>query len=112
MAKQSREVQRLNVSRENDRLMNYQKWVDKIPMLHFKPEWSVKVLPSHGGAMARFLIFCGTAKVSIFLDCYAMLGDDDVPYWEVSPHGKDVTRCGMYQVDVLMQLIAESIEQQ
>ena len=55
-------------------LMEHHKWSSQIPYISFPLEWQVKVIPPYGGAVIRFLIMQGAAKVSVYLDCYDNIG--------------------------------------
>ena len=87
-----------------------EKWIQKIPHLHFKQDWKVKIIPPFGGAIARFLIDKGDNHVSVYLDCYDKLGYFGEPYWEVYPYEEDVYRVAMNDTDELVKIIAEVID--
>lgn len=95
---------------EVERNEEWRTWVDKIPHLQFKEDWKVKVIPPFGGAIARFLVEKGGNRVSVYLDCYGILGAVDEPYWEVYPYEGDVYRVLMNDTDELMKVIAEVLD--
>lgn len=50
--------------------------------------------------------------VSIYLDCYDMLGFFGEPYWELYPISEDTFRCKMLDTDALLNAIREAFEEQ
>jgi hypothetical protein len=89
------------------------KWIKEIPHLNFKEDWNVKIIPPFGGAVSRFLVTKEGKKgyVSIYLDCYSILGGCDMPYWEVYPYDDDVFRCPMNDTKALMDAIEHCLNQ-
>ena len=97
---------------EVERIMEYTNWCGEIPYITFPSDWQVQVIPPFAGAVVRFKIKKGDASVSIYLDCYDILGCYGQPYWEVYPHEDDVFRCDMEDTETLLRAIAESIAEQ
>lgn len=98
-----------------EQAFEWRKWADEIPYIQFPQEWQVKVIPPFGRAVARFLVrppgMMGPKdRVSVYLDCYEMLGCWDGPYWEVYPYRGDVGRCDMADVPRLLEMIADRSE--
>ena len=95
------------------RVQEWMKWVKEIPYIQFKKEWLVKTIPPFGGAVARFLVSePGIEKrVSIYLDCYDLLGCFGEPYWEVYPYDGDVFRCKMNDTKTLLEAIQKSLDE-
>jgi len=93
-----------------DAAYEYRAWCNKIPSLHFKQEWNVKIIPPFGGAIARFWIDYNGRHISCYLDCYDELGYYGEPYWEIYPYQDDVWRCGMMETEELMEKIEEVLE--
>lgn len=91
------------------------KWMEEIPYISFPSHWEVKVLPHFGAAIARFWVREKgkekDATVSVYLDCYDILGHFGEPYWEVYPHNDDVARCPMKDVSALLGLIEQGLKQ-
>ena len=92
----------------------FRKWMQKIPALHFKPEWNVKIIPPFGGAIARFTIDYNNRHISCYLDCYDELGYYGKPYWEIYPYtyedGEiDVFRCDMEDTYTLITKIEKEL---
>jgi hypothetical protein len=81
-------------------------WVEKIPAIKFPQGWEVQIIPPFGGALCRFRV---NGIVSVYLDGYDLLGYCREPYWEVYPHEDDVFRCGMNEIDKLIEAIQESL---
>lgn len=90
----------------------WEKWYKEIPFLTFPDHLEVKIIPPFTGAIVRFLVrdkkYHG-AEVSIYLDCYSILGASSKPYWEVYPYEGDVFRCGMNETEELVESIEHSI---
>jgi hypothetical protein len=96
----------------------WSKWSKEIPFIPFKPNWLVKPIPPMQQAIFRF---CVTTKfmqsrnlnhISIYLDCYDLLGSYSQPYWEIFPFHNDTYRCAMNQVDDLVDTIQIAINEQ
>ena len=92
------------------------KWQDEIPFLQFSSDWEVKSIPPLYGAVIRYFIRHSKnhkAHVSVYLDCYSMLGCMDKPYWEIYPDTED--DCGRFCMEDtkgLLQGIADSLVKQ
>ena len=87
------------------------KWKIEIPVLNFPSDWNVKIIPPFSGAIVRFIILNieGEQIVSVYLDCYDMLGYFGEPYWEIYPYGDDVYRVAMNDTKELLEKIKEII---
>jgi len=86
----------------------WRKWSQQIPYLKFKQEWFVKITPPFMNAIIRFRVALtekSEKSVSVYLDCYDMLGIMGEPYWEVYPYEGDVGRCAINQMDELFRMI-------
>ena len=74
----------------------HEKWKDltkDIPIINFKSEWDVKIIPPFAGAVARFLIIKDNKRIcSVYLDWYDRLGYVGEPYYELYPFEDDVKR--------------------
>ena len=93
-------------------MFEWRKWVDEVPYLKFPRSWMVKAIPPFGGAIVRYLISRdGENYVSIYLDCYDVIGFFGEPYWEVYPVDGDVGRCAMKDTDELMKMIKKSLKE-
>jgi hypothetical protein len=92
----------------------WNKWIKEIPSIQFRSSWKVKIIPPFGGAVVRFHVTDETEKahISVYLDCYNILGHFGKPYWEIYPYDGDVYRVGMNDVEELFQRIQESIDSQ
>lgn len=84
----------------------WETWCKCIPALHFKPEWEVKIIPPFMGAMARFWISYNNKHVSVYLDCYGVLGCVDVPYYEMYD-GEDTYRYIMSNKEDMDQMMID-----
>lgn len=86
------------------------KCISEIPFIKFDPKWSIKIIPPFGGAIARFKVKFKNKEVSIYLDCYDILGYFGSPYWEIFPYKDGVGRCEMNDTALLLSMIKESLE--
>jgi hypothetical protein len=91
---------------------DWMRWVKEIPSFKLDSDWNLQVIPPFAGAMTRFVITQGAARVSIYLDCYNNLGYMDGPYWEIYPYEGDTYRCGINETDDLVNAIRASIKEQ
>lgn len=97
---------------EWDTQFNTGEWCLKIPSIPFKRGWKIKIIPPFAGAVARFLVEANNNQhVSVYLDCYGMLGACDIPYWEVYPYDNDTFRCPMENVEELVEAISHSLKE-
>lgn len=121
----SRNVEKTNISgRFLRHLLNeyigrayeYDRWAKEIPPLKFEPYMLVTVIPPWGGAVIRFIVSHKDyphAKVSVYLDCYDMLGAVGEPYWEAYPYlGGDAERITLTESWKLVGVIARLLEDQ
>ncbi len=96
-------------------LFEYRRWVKEIPALQFPPDMLVRIIPPFSGAVVRFLVSYKdhpNTQVSVYLDCYDLLGAVGEPYWEVYPYQDDVMRVPMMEADKLMTAIKCSLNEQ
>lgn len=92
------------------RLFEWEHWTESIPYIEFKPGWGVKVVPPFMGAIVRFLVEKDGCNVSVYLDCYDMLGSMGHPYWEIYPSDDgDTERFDMNDVTGLIDGIERSL---
>lgn len=110
----TRSIERYAIEGQED----WRGWVDKIPALKFDADWKVKIIPGFAGALIRFLVLKGEARISVYLDVNNSLGyccaedGTPLPYWEVYPYKDDTYRCGMDETDKLLRAIRSSIKRQ
>jgi len=78
-------IPKMETIREYEKQFETMRWVDEIPTINFKPDWDVKIIPPFGGAVVRFIVTKGKARVSVYLDCYDLIGIYGEPYWEIYP---------------------------
>ena len=100
-------MERMEVLAKRDSIMESNKWIREIPYIKFKPEWEVKVIPPHAGAVVRFLVKHPDTKtiISVYLDCYDIMGSMGQPYWEMYPYKGDIERFFLNEVDQLVDAI-------
>ena len=96
--------------RQREILDEWPKWTREIPAIPMRDGWSIRPIPPYMGAVSRFIVVAGGHEVSVYLDCYSVLGSVETPYWEVYPVGDDTGRCAMSDVDELVKLIERSIK--
>jgi hypothetical protein len=62
----------------------WRKWAKAIPYIKWPSDWEVKAIPPAAGAIVRYYVKTPNCEiVSIYLDCYDILGFMGYPYWEV-----------------------------
>lgn len=101
---------------ERYRVEQDQDWkgeIVRIPWLHFRGDWQVRIIPPFGDAVIRFQVILpsGTLK-SIYMDSRCSLGIwgngvNPEPYWEVYPYRGDVGRCHLADTLMLMEMIQD-----
>lgn len=88
------------------------RWSEEIPYIQFPKDWKVKIIPPFHGAIVRFRIQLPNMKpndfISVYLDCYGVLGAEALPHWEIYPYDEDVGRCGIYDVEELLRMIGSN----
>ncbi len=105
----AKKLERYNVENEQD----WRGEIVRIPWLHFRGDWQVRIIPPFGDAVVRFQVILpsGTLK-SIYMDSRNSLGiwgngTDAEPYWEVYPYKNDVGRCDINDTIMLMEMIQD-----
>ena len=105
----AKKLERYNVENEQD----WRGEIVRIPWLHFRGDWQVRIIPPFGDAVIRFQVILpsGTLK-SVFMDSRNSLGmwgnlATCEPYWEVYPYQGDVGRCDLADTIMLMEMIQD-----
>lgn len=111
----NRHVDLLMVSHETAKAFNWEKWRAEIPYLNFPRKWEVKIIPPFTGAVIRFWVktksMTDEDAISIYLDCYDVLGFVGQPYWEVYPDKNgDTSRCLMNETEELLAIIKDALK--
>ena len=88
---------------------DWRKWSNDMPKLSFNPDWQIKVIPPFGGAIARFLVFKGENRVSVYFDANGVLGAMDEPYWEAYPIDGDAERFLLGEEDAMLKAIERQL---
>ena len=108
-AEVDKKLERYKVEREQD----WKGEIVRIPWLHFRGDWQVRIIPPFGDAVIRFQVILpsGTLK-SIYMDSRNSLGIwgnliTPEPYWEVYPYQGDVGRCALDDTIMLMEMIQD-----
>lgn len=100
--------ERIDMIRTNhavDKQFEYGKWTKEIPYLRFQNDWDVKIIPPFCNAVVRFRVAKGSKEVSVYLDCYNLLGMYGGPYWEIYPYEGDTFRCDINDTNKLIKAI-------
>lgn len=96
---------------ENDE--NWSEIIPQIPALQFPASWSVQIVPPFAGAMARFVVTKGDARVSVYADFYERLGCFGQPHWEIYPAASGGNeRFAIGEADTLIAEIGKSLVRQ
>jgi hypothetical protein len=96
---------------EYEKQMEHSKWISQIPYINFPSDWKIQITPPFAGAVVRFRVQKDEMEVSIYLDCYDLLGCYGSPYWEVYPHEGDVFRCDISDTESLLKAITQSLSE-
>lgn len=97
---------RLELSSKYSVGFEHEKWMGEIPTIDFGPYLLVKPVPPFAGAVVRFFVYDRTSpeeQISVYLDCYNMLGFYRQPYWEAYPVEGDTFRVPMASVSELVR---------
>jgi hypothetical protein len=87
--------------------------IARIPWLHFRGDWQVRIIPPFGDAVIRFQVTLPSGVLkSVYMDSRHALGvwgslDTPEPYWEVYPYKGDVGRCDLADTIMLMEMIQD-----
>lgn len=105
---------KIRLSGELEESMEWHHWSNEIPFIKFDSDWEVKIIPPFAGAVVRFLVKKNDKQVSIYLDCYDILGYHNSPYWEVYPvkfEGyTDTARFNINDISGLLLCIREELK--
>lgn len=93
-------------------IFEWDKWIKEIPFIKFPRTWKIKFIPPFNGAVVRFLVSRkGKNNVSVYLDCYDILGFMMKPYWETYPYEGDCGRCEMNDIPELLRMIKRGLNE-
>lgn len=101
-------------------VFEHERWMKKIPALQFPEHWNVRMRPPMMGAVVRFSVESGRKdsqgypiEISVYLDCYSLLGAMDAPYWEMYPNKDgDPERYLMADTSGLLNAISRAMGEQ
>jgi hypothetical protein len=102
-------LKRYHVEQEQD----WKGEINRIPWLHFRGDWQVRIIPPFGDAVIRFQVILPSGVLkSVYMDSRHSLGiwgnlDTCEPYWEVYPYQGDVGRCALDDTIMLMEMIQD-----
>ena len=104
--------ERLRLTHDMERSFEWGKWNKEIPFIPIYKDWEIKIIPPFSGAVVRFLVRePGGDDISVYLDCYDILGCYGSPYWEIYPAADgDVERYKMEDVDGLLDGLERALE--
>lgn len=94
---------------EYEKRFECRKWANEIPYLKFKTDWDVKIIPAFNGAIVRFFVKTDIDHISVYLDCYDILGSVGQPYWEAFPINGETERFLMDDTDGLLAAIEDEV---
>jgi len=101
---------KFKLSSECEEVFEWRKWAEKIPYIKWPSDWEVKAIPPFGGAIIRYNIKKEDKKISVYLDCYGILGGvASYPYWEIYPYKGDTFRCAINEIEELLEAIATAL---
>lgn len=95
-----------------DTYFESREWVSKIPYLSLPSDIEFKVIPPFAGAVCRFMCKKGSKTISVYLDCYDVLGCMSQPYWEIYPYKGDTYRCYLNETEELSEKIMEELNRE
>ena len=102
-------LKRYHVEQEQD----WKGEIVRIPWLHFRGDWQVRIIPPFADAVIRFQVILPSGVLkSVYMDSRNSLGiwgrgNDAEPYWEVYPYQGDVGRCALDDTIMLMEMIQD-----
>lgn len=110
-------IDKFNLAIEYGTSFEAMKWTKEIPFIDFPRHWAVKITPNSVGSVVRFRVkhkqrMSEPQDISVYLDCYDMLGYYGEPYWEVYPCDGDTWRVAMNDTKGLVEAINRSLKQQ
>ena len=81
----------------------------QVPILNFKKDWKIRIIPSFGGCMIRFIVYKNEKSVSVYFDVNDSMGIMGEPYWEMYPYKDDTYRFLLGEEDKLIEYIEEEL---
>jgi len=112
-------IDRFKLSYECEKAFEWKQWPELIPFIRWPQEVEVKATPPFGGAVVRYNVKLRDvdkkiAFVSVYLDCYGLMGYMSAPYWEIYPSiGGDTLRFWLSEpVEEMVDAIVESLKWQ
>lgn len=105
----NRYMKRAQVERDEEWI----KIIQQIPSLRFPASWSIQIIPPFCGAIARFIVTKGDARVSVYADFYEVLGFFGGPHWEIYPDASgENERFAIAETGPLISEIGKSLARQ
>jgi len=112
MISADKEYEMMTLNCNLGKLCEWRKWAREIPQIAFPPDWLIRIIPPFSGAICRFTVANKenpSSEVSVYLDCYDILGIYGEPYWEIYPDSEGSnSRYDMNDTQGLLKAIAES----
>jgi len=107
------DTKKLLISSQITKEFEYQKWIEEIPFFSLPEDFMIQVIPPFNGAVVRFRIAHKNSPnkyISVYLDCYDLLGIFGEPYWEAYPIGEDVHRVPLKDINELIEIIINELK--
>ncbi len=107
-------LKRARASAEHDVAFESEKWMGQIPYIPIPAGWEIQPIPPFGCAVVRFVVKKGEHTISVYLDCYGLIGAWNRPYWEIYPGANpqgEPERIAMEAVDELLYQLSQSFIQ-
>jgi len=98
------------------KLLEWDKWVKEVPFIPFPKKWEVQIVPPSLGAIVRFRVKLKEhhddhRDISVYLDCYDLLGSFGEPYWEIYPNKEgDCSRIPMNNITKLLRELKDALK--
>ncbi len=110
-----KQIENFTLYIELEKTFEWMRWKEEIPYLQFPANWKVKAIPPFVGAIIRYYITKEGLKeneyVSVYLDCYDILGCMEEPYWEIYPNKDgEASRYYLNNIDLLLKGIDSSLK--
>ena len=112
-------IDRFKISYECEKAFEWKQWPGLIPFIQWPEDVEVKATPPFGGAVIRYNVKLRDvdkeiAFVSVYLDCYDLMGVVHAPYWEIFPSIDGYTERFLLSepVEDMVSAIVESLKMQ
>lgn len=92
---------------EIDKRMEYNKWLQGLPFIHWPAHYLIKVTPPFGAKVIRFRLRATDSlyELSVYLDGYNYSGCMPWPHYEIYGGHGDTSRCKWDDTEELLRLV-------